>query len=381
MQIDDVELLDHHCHGVRRGEIDGHSIGSLLTESDSPPPRGTSFFDSQLGFAVRRWCAPVLGLPARAGEAEYLQRRLELGSAEAGRALLTASGLAILCVDDGFPVEELLTVAEMAELSGRPARRVVRLEAVAEAVAASAVSAAEFADAFAARLAHECSSSKVVGLKSVIGYRLGLDFEACPPEPSAVVTAAGEWLRDSAGQPGAGSLRSEVLLRHVLYTGARHGAENALPLQFHTGLGDTSLHLRRVDPLHLTDFLRQVQRQGTQVVLLHGYPYHRHAAYLAHVFPHAWVDVGLSLNYVGASAQQVLSEVLELAPFGKVLFSTDAYGLPELYHLGAVLFRRAMTGLCEEAVRAGDWSTGDAERVARMVAGGNARRLYSRLAY
>ncbi|MEV7098335.1 amidohydrolase family protein [Amycolatopsis sp. NPDC051045] len=379
MRTDEPELVDHHCHGIRRGEIDARAVGSLLTESDSSPPPGTSFFDSQLGFAVRRWCAPVLGLPERAGEAEYLERRRELGSAEAGRALLAAAGLAVLCVDDGFPAAELLTVAEMADLSGRPARRVVRLEAVAEAVAASGGPAAGFAEAFARRLAHECSSPEVVGLKSVIGYRLGLDFEACPPELSAVVTAAGEWLRASAGKAGAAPLRSEVLLRHVLYTGARHGAENALPLQFHTGLGDTSLHLRRVDPLHLTAFLRQVQQQGTQVVLLHGYPYHRHAAYLAHVFPHAWVDVGLSLNYVGASAQRVLSEVLELAPFGKVLFSTDAYGLPELYHLGAVLFRRAMAGLGEEAVRAGDWSAGDAERVAHLVAGGNARRLYPRL--
>ena len=142
--------------------------------------------------------------------------------------------------------------------------------------------------------------------------------------------------------------------------------------------GDTSLHLRRVNPLHLTDFLRQVQHQGIQVVLLHGYPYHRQAAYLAHAFPHAWVDVGLSLNYVGASAPRVLSEVLELAPFGKVLFSTDAY-LPELYHLGAALFRRAMDGLCEQAVAAGEWSASDAERVTRMVAGGNSRRLYRRL--
>jgi len=32
----------------------------------------------------------------------------------------------------------------------------------------------------------------------------------------------------------------------------------------------------------------------------------------------------------GTRASAVLAEVLELAPFGKVLYSSDAFGLPEL---------------------------------------------------
>jgi hypothetical protein len=35
----------------------------------------------------------------------------------------------------------------------------------------------------------------------------------------------------------------------------------------------------------------------------------------------------------------VLGEALELCPYGKFLYSSDGFGLPELHYLGAALFR------------------------------------------
>ncbi|MFG2005069.1 amidohydrolase family protein [Spirillospora sp. NPDC048911] len=372
-----LNLVDHHCHGIQRAPLGPSAFGQLLTESDAPPPAGVSFWDSSLGFAVRRWCAPVLSLDSGVDAQTYLEQRLALGR-DADRLFLAQGGLSALCIDDGFPADEVLTVPEMAELSGRRAFRIVRLEAVAEEVAKRGVSAEEFADAFAHELATQCGDQAVVGLKSVIGYRHGLDFEAESPSPAAVKSCAESWLQ-AAEPESVPQLKDPVLLRHVLYTGARLGGEMGLPLQFHTGLGDTSLHLGRVDPLHLTDFIRQVQDCGTTVVLLHGYPFHRNASYLAHAYPHVYTDVGLSLNYVGRWAHKILSEVLELAPFAKVLFSTDAYGLADLYYLGTVLFRRAMQSCCEQAVASGDWADEDARRVAQMVGSENALRIYRRL--
>jgi predicted TIM-barrel fold metal-dependent hydrolase len=71
-----------------------------------------------------------------------------------------------------------------------------------------------------------------------------------------------------------------------------------------------------------------------------------------------------------------VAESLEVAPFGKVLFSSDAFGPPELHHLGALLWRRAMTSVLGEWVAEGDWAQADAVRVATMVGAGNARRVY-----
>jgi hypothetical protein len=102
------------------------------------------------------------------------------------------------------------------------------------------------------------------------------------------------------------------------------------------------------------------------------------------------VDTGLSghdaegrplatMADLAAAAQAVLGEYLELAPFAKVLFSTDGYRLPELYLSGAAQFRLALGGLLDAWMADGALSPGDAERVAGMVAGGNARRVYRRL--
>jgi predicted TIM-barrel fold metal-dependent hydrolase len=163
-----------------------------------------------------------------------------------------------------------------------------------------------------------------------------------------------------------------VLLREVLWAGVDRG----LPLQVHTGFGDPDLRLDRCDPARMTDFLRAVRGRDVAVLLLHCYPYHRQAGYLAQAFPHVYLDVGLAVNFVGARAAAVVAESLELAPFHKVLYSSDAFGLPELHHLGAVLFRRALDEVAGAWVEAGLWSAPDARRVATLIGAGNAGRVY-----
>jgi len=110
--------------------------------------------------------------------------------------------------------------------------------------------------------------------------------------------------------------------------------------------------------------------------LLHNYPFHRYAGYLAQVFSHVHVDLGLATHNLGRASGRVIGELLELAPFGKVLFSSDAFGLPELYHLGTLLFRRGLAGVLQEGVSDGSWTETDAERIAGMILAGNAIRAY-----
>jgi predicted TIM-barrel fold metal-dependent hydrolase len=112
------------------------------------------------------------------------------------------------------------------------------------------------------------------------------------------------------------------------------------------------------------------------IVLLHCYPYHREAGYLAQAFGNVHFDVGLAINHVGVRSAQVVAESFELAPFAKQLYSSDAWGPPELHHLGAVLWRRAVTSVLGGWVTNGDWSAADARRVADMVGRDNARRVY-----
>ena len=70
-------LVDHHCHGVLYRDADQVTLESLLTEGPRWP--GGSMLESQAGFAFRRLCPPILGLPPDAGLADYADRLDELG--------------------------------------------------------------------------------------------------------------------------------------------------------------------------------------------------------------------------------------------------------------------------------------------------------------
>lgn len=354
------------------GDLGLTAFEGHLTESGSPPASGTTHFDSQLGFAVRRWCAPQLGLDAHCPPALYLARRRDTGAMAVTRTLLRASGIGTFLVDTGPPGEPADS-AELAAAGGAEVHGIARLERIAGQTARECGSADLFGERFAEAVAQAARSA--VGFASVAACQYGLDLAPRPPDPGELRTAAGRWLsacEDVGEEAGIPEPTDPVLLRHLLWT----AAETGLPLQLHTGFGDSRLRLHHSDPLLLTDLIGAVRPTRCSVVLLHGYPFHRHAAYLAAVHPHVYADVGLALGYTGARAGAVLAEVLELAPFGKVLFSTGARGLPELYVVGARVFREAAGRLLGGWVAEGAWSLDDARRVAAMIAAGNARRLY-----
>ena len=70
-------------------------------------------------------------------------------------------------------------------------------------------------------------------------------------------------------------------------------------------------------------------------------------------FPHVYMDLGAVLNHVGARSAAILAESLELTPFRKMLYSSDAFGLPELHYLGAIGFRRDLDQVISEFVAGG----------------------------
>ncbi len=359
-----MSLVDHHCHGVVTGDLDRAGFDALLTEGE-PGPRGSAF-DTPVGLSVRRDCAPLLDLPRHAPADAYLTRRAELGTAEVNRRFLRAAGVAALCVDTGYTPVPLTTPGQLAEAAGATPHVVVRLEAVAESVAASGVEPDEYADAFHAALEDAVRRPEVVAVKSVAAYRTGLDLEPARPTDALVTASARQWLRDG------GRLSDPVLTRHLLWTAVDLG----LPLQLHTGFGDADLRLQRANPVLLTDWLH-LMRGAIPVLFLHCWPYQREAAYLAAVLDHVYLDVGLALHHVGpARARAVLAEALEITPFRKLLYSSDAYGLAEFHTLGALAFRRGLGELLQDRVDSDDLSLPDALRIAAWTAGDNARRLY-----
>lgn len=368
-ELAELPLVDQHCHPVVLDPVDRDRFERILTEAHDPAAERTTGFDSLVGLSVRRWCAPLLGLDPHAEPDAYLARRAALGPHETAQRLLRACAASDLLVDTGLSLPGMCGLAELAELSGARVHEVVRLETVAEELAAGGVSAW----GFGARLAEELALRAVgaVGFKTITAYRVGLDLPATAPPKAEVWQAADRWLARCA-RTGCYRLDEPTLVAHAVWSCVPLG----LPLQVHTGFGDPDLDLHSADPSLLTPFLRALPDDAGPVVLLHCYPFHRHAAYLASVFPQVVLDVSLAVNHVGPRGGAVLAETLELAPFGSLLYASDGVGLAELHHLGALLFRQALGRLLDEWVADGVVTAADAGRFARMVAADNARRVY-----
>jgi uncharacterized protein len=360
LHIGAVQLIDQHMHGCWLSGGDLRRFENALNEANTGPlAEFDSGFDSQLGFAVRAHCAPLLGLPKHAEPQAYWARRSRFDEAELARLFLRAAGVSDWLVDTGIG-DDTAEVTEVAELSGGRAHEVVRLEQVAEQAAAAP---GDYASAFEEILRRRAAGA--IGTKSILAYRGGFVGDLSEPTAAQVADAAQRW-RESGGT----RLSDRVLLRYGLHQALRLGK----PLQFHVGFGDRDCDLHKANPLHLLDFLR---RSGdTPIVLLHCYPYEREAGYLAQAFNNVYLDGGLSINYLGARAPAFIGRLLEMAPFRKILYSSDGFGPVELHYLGAALWRNGIHRVLRGFVEDGDWGEADAIRVVGLIAHENAARVY-----
>jgi hypothetical protein len=317
--LNGVGLVDHHAHGILReppATLD--EFRGLFSESNDArqwPHVATALTYRR---AIRELAAFFEVEPT---EADVYRHRLASTPADYASRLLRASRTDTLLVDDGFPPPgDGTTAAELGELAGCPALRVLRLETRA-AGAAEAVRTAR-GDGF-------------VALKTIAAYRGGLDRVA------ADVVAALE-ANESSGDP--------------------------LPVQVHCGFGDGDLDLPRADPGHLKPLLERFAE--TPFVLLHCYPFVREAGWLASVYGNVWFDLSLTIPHVARPAEALL-EALELAPFSKLLYASDAARAPELYYLAAKWWRDALAEVLTDSLR-----SGEAEEAGRAILRENALRLY-----
>ncbi|MFB2975838.1 hypothetical protein [Microseira sp. BLCC-F43] len=68
--------------------------------------------------------------------------------------------------------------------------------------------------------------------------------------------------------------------------------------------------------------------------------------------------------------------LLELTPTSKLMYSSDAHFIPELYYLGAKWGRKILGEVLEQSIQDSDINSAEAEAIARAVISENARHLY-----
>jgi predicted TIM-barrel fold metal-dependent hydrolase len=211
-----------------------------------------------------------------------------------------------------------------------------------------------------------------------VAYRGGFGIDPTRPPAADVTAAAGRWLAGIAAAGPDARIRVEEpsLLRLGLWTAVDIARERGMPIQAHAGFGDPDLDIDQANPALLTSFLRLLDPLDVNVVFLHCWPYHREAGYLAAIYRNAYFDLGATLHYAGPQAIGVMADALEVTPFTKQLFSSDAFGLAELYVAGAAQFRESLGKVLDGWIADGRCGADDAERIARMIGRDNALRIY-----
>jgi uncharacterized protein len=344
MDLETVALVDHHAHGILRARPSLDEFRGLFSES--PDPR--QWRHVATGVTYRRAIRTLAAfLDVEPTEDAVYRHRLESDPAEYAARLLRATRTETLLVDDGYPPSgEGTAWDELGELAGCDARPLLRIERVAEDAGEERVEAVR-AEVSTAR------GRGFAGLKTILAYRGGLDLATLSPSTTL-----------SQGRIEGAALGKVVLAALE----ANEATGDPLPVQVHTGFGDSDLHLRRADPSHLKPLIERFRE--TQFVLLHCYPFVREAGWLAHVYGNVFFDLSLTIPHVSRPGE-MLRQALELAPVSKLLYGSDAARTPELYYLAATWWRTALAEVLEEALPADE-----AEDAALLVLRENAARLY-----
>lgn len=258
-------------------------------------------------------------------------------------------GTQMLLLDDLLTDEDIEPFDWHDQFTVSETKRIVRVETVAEKILSTLSSGAEaqqalgqLQESFSKQISQALANPAVVGFKSVVCYRTGLNVQQ--HQPQAVVDSLARILKQS------GSYRIEdkplndwlVLQTLDLLKTARAASGTGKALQLHTGLGDADISLVLANPAYLQPVIAQYPE--VDFVLLHSsYPYTREAGYLACVYSNAYLDLGEVFPMVSRDAQEsIVRESLDLVPSTRLLWSTDGHFFPETYWLGNKQFRQAL---------------------------------------
>jgi predicted TIM-barrel fold metal-dependent hydrolase len=374
VDLTQVPVVDNHCHGLSRDQtFEGlASWRQAFTESTDPEMPRAHVASTAFYRRLIRTLADFLGCEPE--EETVFAARTGRGGQELTGALLRAANVDTLLLDTGFPPpEEVLPVAELAELGGCRAEPMLRLEILMESLLAEHSSLASAEEAFASAL-DDVRGQGYVALKSIAAYRTGLDIGEWPREE------AEESFREYRRATDAGPVRlvHKPLLDTLLHVAFAQAARQEVPVQFHVGYGDADTDLLLGNPLYLRPVLQRSDYRGMLVVLLHEcYPYTRQGGYLAAVYENVYLDLSYGIPLLGYTEMLSFTrQALGAAPSSKLMYSSDGIGVPELHWIGAIDGRRVLGEAFGELVAYRELKLDEAETAAESILRGNATRLY-----
>src|SRR5262245_26769961 len=375
LDLSRIPLTDVHCHplstehaGVTQA-AELQRLVALGATGTAPYPAFDvehSFFWQYLVRHLSRYlgCAPTSAAVAAARHAAAAP-----GYAAYTARLFADVGIRHLVVDRGFPVTNTLEMSQFQALVPQVGiTEIVRIEWIRGLLTPQHDRFDTFVKAFLDDL-NRRTIAGCRGFKSIIAYRTGLAVEE-NPDKDAAARGWDENRRDPARE-------SKVLNDYLFMRAFELARDLKVPFQIHTGWGARRIQLRYADPRYLHPFIDRDWARDVTTILVHGgYPWIGSAATMAALFPHVYIDVSETIPFIHARSGARLLEILEAAPYSKVVFGTDGFNIPEVYWIGAIAARQAVSEAMTWACDANILDEPTAQRAATMILDENARRLY-----
>lgn len=281
------------------------------------------------------------------------------------RRLFADAGIGGMLLDGGPTPLGPGDLAGYEAVSGAPTWSLLRVEALIDPLLAQGADGRHIESALSDFI-ESGAANGAAGLKTVLAYRTGLAVDP---------TVTAEQAYRSVATEGPVRRRAKLLRDYLLRRTFAQCADLGLPIQIHTGFGDSEIRLADAHPVLLDDVLRTAEGAAANVVLIHaGYPWHEQLAYLTFVHPNLWAEFSLVNLFSPATTADRLLRLLDLAPVDRVLFGTDGHGVPETHWFAAGVLRDAWAVVRERlsAQTRNGWLDDAAER----MFSGNAREVY-----
>jgi uncharacterized protein len=314
-----------------------------------------------------------------APEAEILEKRNSLykGNPKAYLdTLFRAAKIDTLLLDIGYPAEEFTGYSVdidqfMSLLPISMARLIVRIEPIIFRLLKLDLPFAEFVDKFTTTLDEDIHKHHAVALKTVIAYLTGIEIKKISKEEAAKAYDA--YRADKTNKAAEKGMRDYLVLQ-TLEACIRYD----IPLQLHTGVGDSPLiDVRLSNPLLLFGMISDEHYGKAKYVIVHsGYPHTCETGFLVNNYPNVWADVSEMNPFASIGIEPKLLELMEMAPMTKIMYGSDGYNIPELFWFSSLYLKKSLGRALDKLIENDTMDEAYARQVATWILSENAKRLY-----
>jgi uncharacterized protein len=374
LDLSSIAVIDQHCHPiVREQRMDVVRFRSYCTEATHPDFAHLHVPNTVYYMWLLRQLASFYQCPI--DEQAIMSARNSLASGDLLRRLYRTAHIDTLILDPAYPhPADCYSVEQMGQAGRCHVAQMLRLETLMERIII------EQAD-FEVVIAHFSSALENLrergycALKSVVAYRTGLAISEWGKD---LVVSAFRAARAQVARTGKLRIDQKPLIDYLLHIAFARASEQHIPVQFHTGYGDSDTDMRLGNPLHLRTVLERREYWTMPIILLHeSYPYCQLGAYLAAIYPHVYFDLSYTIPFLDKLEMLAFTrQALGIAPASKLVYSSDGINIPEMHWAAALRGRQVLAQVLQEMIDADEIDESQAYTIARRILYENAHALY-----